>query len=58
MAETLLRKKLMRKEKKKAETEKERIARPNREYKDSHWVGLYNSNKLSSSSVHEFSLYG
>ena len=47
----------MRKEKKKAETEKERIERPKRENKDIDWVALYNSNKLSASSLHEFSLY-
>ena len=39
----------MRKEKKKEETERERMERLNREYNNIDWVGLYNSNKLSSS---------
>ena len=38
----------MRKEKKKEETERERMERLNREYNDIDWVGLYNSDKLSS----------
>ena len=38
----------MRKEKNKEETERERMERLNREYSDIDWVGLYNSDKLSS----------
>ena len=38
----------MRKEKKKEETERERMERLNREPNDIGWVGLYNSDKLSS----------
>ena len=38
----------MRKEKKKEETERERMERLNREHNDIDWVGLYNSDKLSS----------
>lgn len=47
----------MRKEKKKEETERERMVRLNREYNDIDWVGLYNSDKLSSLKVNELSLY-
>ena len=47
----------MRKEKKKEETERERMERLNREYNDIDWVGLYNSDKLSSLRVEELSLY-
>ena len=46
----------MRKEKKKEKTERE-IKRLNREYNDTDWVGLYNSDKLSSLRVDELSLY-
>ena len=46
----------MRKEKKK-ETERERMKRLNREYNDIDWVGLYNSDKLSSLRVDELSPY-
>ena len=46
----------MRKEKKKEETDKERMERLNREH-DIDWVGLYNSDKLSSSRVDGRSLY-
>ena len=45
----------MREEKKKEETERERIERLNREYNDIDWVGLYNSDKLSSVRVDELS---
>ena len=45
------------KEKKKEETERERMERLNREYNDIDWVGLYNSDKLSSLRVDELSLY-
>ena len=38
----------MRKEKKKEETERERMERLNREHNDIDWVGLYNSDNLSS----------
>ena len=37
----------MRKEKKKEETERERMEQLNREYNDIDWAGLYNSDKLS-----------
>ena len=47
----------MRKEKKKEENERERMERLNREYNDIDWVGLYNSDKLSSLRVNELSLY-
>ena len=47
----------MRKEKKKEETERERMERLNQEYNDIDWVGLYNSDKLSSLRVDELSLY-
>ena len=47
----------MRKEKKKEETEREPMERLNREYNDIDWVGLYNSDKLSSLRVDELSLY-
>ena len=47
----------MRKEKKKEETEKERMERLNRDNNDIDWVGLYNSDKLSSLTVDELSLY-
>ena len=36
------------KEKTKEETERERMERLNREYDGTEWVGLYNSDKLSS----------
>ena len=38
----------MRTEKKKEETERERMERLNQEHNDIDWVGLYNSDKLSS----------
>ena len=47
----------MRKEKRKEETERERMERLNGEYNDTDWVGLYNSDKLSSLRVDELSLY-
>ena len=47
----------MRKEKKKGETERERMERLNRQYNDIDWAGLYNSDKLSSLRVEELSLY-
>ena len=47
----------MHKETKKEETERERMERLNREYNDIDWVGLYNSDKLSSLRVDELSLY-
>ena len=47
----------MRKEKKKEETETEQMERLNREYNDLDWVGLYNSDKLSSLRVDELFLY-
>ena len=47
----------MRKEKKKEETETKQMERLNREYNDLDWVGLYNSDKLSSLRVDELSLY-
>jgi len=47
----------MRKEKKKEETERKRMERLNREHNDIDWVGLYNSDKLSSLRVDELSLY-
>ena len=47
----------MRKEKKKEETETERIERLNRQYNDIDWVGLYNSDELSSLRVDKLSLY-
>ena len=45
------------KEKKKEETERERMEWLNREYNGIGWVGLYNSDKLSSLRVDELSLY-
>ena len=45
------------KEKKKKETERERMERLNREYNGIDWVGLHNSDKLSSFRVDELSLY-
>jgi len=47
----------MHKEKKKQETEREQMERLKREYNDIDWVGLYNSNKLSSLRVDKLSLY-
>ena len=47
----------MRKEKKKEETERERMERLNLEYNDIDWVGLYSSHKLSSLRVDELSVY-
>ena len=47
----------MRKKKKKEETERERMERLNREHNGIDWVGLYNSDKLSSLRVDELSLY-
>ena len=47
----------MRKEKRKEETERERMERLNGEYNDTDWVGLYNSDKLSFLRVDELSLY-
>ena len=46
----------MRKEKKKEETGRERMERLYREYSEIDWVGLYNSDKLSSLRVDELSL--
>ena len=43
----------MHKEKKKEETERERMERLNWEYNDIDWVGLYNPHKLSSLRVDE-----
>ena len=45
------------KEKKKEETERERMERLNLEYNGIDWVGLYNTDKLSSLRVDELSLY-
>ena len=45
------------KEKKKEENEREPMERLNWEYNDIDWVGLYNSDKLSSLRVNELSLY-
>ena len=45
------------KEKKKEETERERMERLNLEYNCIDWVGLYNTDKLSSLRVDELSLY-
>ena len=47
----------MRKEKKNEETKRERMERLKREYNDIDWVGLYNSDELSSLMVDELSLY-
>ena len=47
----------MRKEKKKEETERERMQRLKRKYNGIDWVGLYKSDKLSSLRVDELSLY-
>ena len=47
----------MGKEKKKKKTERERMEPLIREYSDIDWVGLYNSDKLSSLRVDELSLY-
>ena len=47
----------IRKEKKKEETERERMKRLKHEYNDIDWVGLYNFDKLSSLRVDEVSLY-
>ena len=47
----------MRKEKNKEETEREPMERLNWEYNDIDWVGLYNSDKLSSLRVDELSFY-
>ena len=47
----------MRKEKKKEDTERERMERLNRQYNNIDWAGLYNSDKLSSFRVDELSLY-
>jgi len=47
----------MRKEKMKEENRRERMERLNREYNDIDWVGLYNSDKLSSLTVNKLSLY-
>ena len=46
----------MRKEKKE-ETEREQMVRLNWDYNDIDWVGLYNSDKLSSLRMNELSLY-
>ena len=43
--------------KKKEETERERMERLNRENNGIDWIGLYNSDKLSSLRVDELSLY-
>ena len=45
------------KESKKEETEREGMDRLNREHNDIDWVGLYNSDKLSSLRVDVLSLY-
>ena len=45
------------KEKKKEETERERVERLNRKYNDVDWVVLYNFDKLLSLRVDEISLY-
>ena len=45
------------KEKKKEETERERMECLSKEYSDIDWVGLYNADKLSSLTVNELSLY-
>ena len=42
---------------KKEKTERERMERLNREYNGTDWVGLHNSDKLSSLRVDELSLY-
>ena len=47
----------MHKAKKKEETERERMERLNREHNDIDWVGLYNSDKLSSLRVDGLSSY-
>ena len=47
----------MRKEKKKEETERDRMERLNQRYNDIDLAGLYNSDKLSSLRVDELSLY-
>ena len=47
----------MRKEKKKEEIERERMERLNREHNGIDWVGLYNSDKLSSLRVDGLSSY-
>jgi len=47
----------MPKEKKKEETERERMERPKWKFNDIDWVGLYNSDKLSFLRVNELSLY-
>ena len=47
----------MRKEKKKEETERDRMERLKRQYNDIKWAGLYNSDKLSFFRVDELSLY-
>ena len=47
----------MRKEKKKEETERDRMERLNQQYNDIDLAGLYNSDKLSSLRVDELSLY-
>ena len=47
----------MRKGKKKEGTERDRMERLNRVHNDIDWVGLYNSDKLSSLRVDELSLY-
>ena len=46
----------MRREKKKEETERERMERLSRECSDIDWVGLFSANKLSSLRVNELSL--
>ena len=46
----------MRKEKMKEENRRERMERLNREYNGIDWVGLYNSDKLSSLRVNKLSL--
>ena len=47
----------MRKEKKKKETERDRMERLKRQYNDIDWAGLYNSDKLLFFRVDELSLY-
>lgn len=47
----------MRNEKKKEETERERMERLNREYNDIDWVGRHNSDKVSSLRVNKLILY-
>ena len=56
-AEHLAQIKMRKENKKKKETERERMGRVKREYNGIAWVGLYNFDKLSSLGVDELSLY-